>query len=50
MTKPSEEVVKLACPYCCKLNEWSAESHEAQGVFSPYCPTGECEDRHAATL
>lgn len=44
------ETVTLVCPYCKTEREWPADSNEAQGVFVPYCPGGECEDRHAATL
>lgn len=42
--------LELQCPYCKKVNVWPIESQEARGVFAPYCPGGDCEDLHAATL
>lgn len=46
----AETSLGLQCPYCKKVNVWPIESQEARGVFVPYCPGGDCEDMHAATL
>lgn len=48
--KPNEDVIEMQCPYCERVNAWPYFSYEACGVFVPYCPGGDCEDLHAASL
>lgn len=52
VVKPEDDsdMVELPCLFCKKPLWWPSDSNEAWGVFNPFCPTGECEDRYAATL
>lgn len=42
--------VTLACLGCGIKREYELDSNEANGVFNPFCPGGDCEDRYAARL
>ena len=51
LAEPKESrSVALACLYCGTPRDYALDSNEANGVFNPFCPNGECEDRYAATL